>query len=79
MRLHEGAVFGESAISDHVEDKFRKANIVAFTKVTCLVLRASDFRDLLGNLTDVFATNLKKKVRRKATHFLARALSPLSD
>ena len=66
MRLGTREFFGESCLEAE-EGQIRKANVVAVNDVTCLRLSASDFRRYLGNLSEVAAANLKRKVLRAVT------------
>ena len=63
--LHEGDVFGESALNDELaeEDRVRKADVVADGAVTVVRLEGVDFHKLLGqSLNEVASRNLNRKI-----------------
>ena len=62
IRLKQGTVFGESCLEDNPKEATRKANVVAVGRCKVLKLRRATFLEQLGNLTEIVATNFKRKV-----------------
>ena len=60
LRLSEGAIFGESSLSESGQK--RQANIVAVGNVRCAKLLASDARDILGPLQAAIDHAFTRKV-----------------
>ena len=61
LRLAQGDFFGESAISEKEEDRQRLANVVAVGKVRVGALKADDFMQVVGTLTDAMKRGLTRK------------------
>ena len=64
MRLRQSDFFGESCLEGGAgqQGATRKAHVVALGDTTCLRLSAANFHELLGDLTETVADNLKRKV-----------------
>ena len=61
LRLHQGDFFGESCLNEDAADQKRLANVVAVGKVRLGVLKATDFKNVVGSLTSAMNRALNRK------------------
>jgi CRP-like cAMP-binding protein len=76
LRLQQGAFFGESALSEKEEERQRLANVVAVGKVRVGALKADDFKQVVGSLTE----SMNRALNRKAidsVEMLKGSLTPV--